>query len=39
MKTPKFSDALDFRKVTWLTSTKYPQYFFIIAVDYTAVNA
>src|SRR5882757_7797088 len=27
MKTPKFSDALDFRKVTWLTSARYPQYF------------
>jgi hypothetical protein len=39
MKIPKFSDALDFRKVTWLTSTRYPQYFFIIAVDYNPVNA
>jgi len=39
MKTPKFSDALDFRKVTGLTSTRYPQYFLIIAVDYNSVNA
>jgi hypothetical protein len=38
-ETPKFYDALDFRKVTWLTSTRYPQYFLIIAVDYNAVNA
>jgi hypothetical protein len=39
MNTPKFSDALDFRKVTGLTSTRYPQYFLIIAVDYNPVNA
>jgi hypothetical protein len=39
LKTPKFSDALDFRQVTWLTSARYPQYFLIIAVDYNSVNA
>jgi hypothetical protein len=39
MKTPKFSDALDFRKVTWRTLAAYPQYFLIIAVDYNSVNA
>jgi hypothetical protein len=39
MNTSKFSDALDFRKVTGLTSTRYPQYFLIIAADYNPVNA
>ncbi len=39
MKPLKFSDALDFRKVTWCRPTRYPQYFLIIAADYKAVNA